>query len=141
MAKLGQGMITDGHADPRSLRGVERRREMRAEDADEIKRIAEHLVAGLGREPVFAEIVAGELIGRTVVKIRRLAERGRDDIAERELLQRLMMTTPFGMVAAPPPVPPTVDIFARSPVAPRPQYRVAEKGDELIPDEATEQPG
>ncbi len=130
---IGQGKIFDGSLDPRSAKAIERRRELRSEDADEIKRIAEHLVVGLGRAPIGAEVVGAELVARTLVKIRRLAERGRDDIAERQLLQRLMMTTPFGAVPAPPPVPPKLNpVGPRSPGA---TFFVAEKGDELVGDE------
>jgi hypothetical protein len=136
---LGQGKIVDGHADPRSLKGVERRRELREEDAAEIERIAGHLIAGLGREPIGAEFVAAELAARTLVKIRRLAERGRDDSSERELLSRLMVTTPFGMVPAPPPVPPKFNpVGARAPGA---TFWVAEKGDDTAPDEVSSSAG
>jgi len=102
--QLGRGKVFDGHRDPRSAKGVERRREIRTEDAVEVKDVTANLIAGLRREPIGAEIVAAELIARTLVKIRRAGERGRDDAGDRELLSRLMMTTPFGMVAAPPPV-------------------------------------
>jgi hypothetical protein len=134
MTKLGHGKIVDGHSDPRSLRGVERRRELRAEDADECSRITEQLIAGLGREPIGAELVAAELIARTVIKIRRLAERGRDDLAERDLLSQLMMTTPFGMVAAPPPVPRNIV----GPKAPGKTYFVVTKGGDPAADETTD---
>jgi hypothetical protein len=132
-SKLGQGLITDGRNDPRSLRGIERRRELRAEDADEIRNITEHLIAGLECAPIGAEVVAAELVARTVVKVRRLAERGRDDLAERELLSQLMMTTPFGMVTAPPPVPSRI-----GPRSPGATYFVVDKGDDAVPDGARE---
>ena len=117
-----------------NARGRARQAELAAENETMVRELVAGLLQSLGRQPIAAELVAAELVARTVVKIRRLAERGRDDIAERELLQRLMVSTPFGMVPAPPPVPRNLDVFApRPPGAPRPQYRVAERGETCLP--------
>jgi hypothetical protein len=96
---IGRGKISDGHADPRPLRGVERRREIRAEDSIETKRIADHLLDTLRRPPTVAEELKAELIGRTACKIRRLAEQGRDSLAERQLLEDLLRV-PFNAPAS-----------------------------------------
>jgi hypothetical protein len=118
--KLGHGKIVDGHADPRSLKGIERRRELMAEDAIEVKRIADHLIMTLGRPP------RAELIGRTMCKIRRLDEVRRDNLAERQLLQGLLA------------VPFNVETNILGPRAPGKQFFVAERGDVVLaPDEAT----
>jgi hypothetical protein len=124
-AKLGQGKIADGRADPRSLKGVERRREMRAEDAAEVERIASHLLMTLNRPPSIAEELKAELIGRTATKIRRLASQGRESLGERRLLEDLLRV-PFNV---------TTNIIG--PREPGKTYFVAEKGDDAAPDEAT----
>jgi hypothetical protein len=125
-SKLGQGMITDGHADPRSAKGVERRREIRAEDATEIARISSHLLMTLQRPATIAEELRAELIGRTATKIRRLAEQGRESLAERRLLEDLLRV-PFNVT--------TNVVGAKAPGA---TFFVAEKGDDTAPDGATE---
>jgi hypothetical protein len=124
--KLGQGKIVDGHADPRSLKGVERRREMRAEDSAEVERIAGHLLDTLRRDPTIAEELKAELIGRTACKIRRLADQGRESLAERQLLESLL-ATPFNA--------PACTLGPKK--APGQTYFVATKGDDLAADEAT----
>jgi hypothetical protein len=122
-SNLGQGMITDGHADPRSARAVERRREMCAEDAAEVKRIAGHLLMTLRRPPTIEEELRAELIGRTATKIRRLAEKRRDDLAERRLLEDLLRT-PFNAPAC--TLGPRVEGSGQT-------YFVAEKGETCLP--------
>lgn len=122
-AKPGHGMITDGRADPRSAKGVERRRQMLAEDAAEVKRIAGELLMSLRRPPTIAEQLKAELIGRTATKIRRLDDQRRQNLAERKLLETLL-AVPFNVA---------VDVLG--PKAPGRTYHVAEKGDELVGDE------
>jgi hypothetical protein len=127
-SKLGHGKITDGHNDPRSLKGVERRRQLREQNTIEVERITAELVAGLGRPAIGGETVAAEVIAATLVQAKRLREAGKDDRAERHLLHRLLLTTPFGVMPAPP-----AQINTVSPGA----YFVATKGDDLVADEAT----
>ncbi len=128
-AKLGHGQIVDGHNDPRSLKGVERRRELREQNATEVEHITAELLAGLGRPPVGGETIAAEVIAATTVKSRRLREQGRDDGEERRLLRELLAFSPFGMTT---PMPPRVD-----PGVPG-TYFVATKGGEPAADEVTD---
>jgi hypothetical protein len=121
-------MIVDGRNDPRSLKGVERRRELRELNASEVEQITSQLLAGLGRPPVGGETVAAEVIAATTVKARRIREQGRDDSEERQLLRQLLAFSPFGMAL---PMPPRVD-----PAVPG-TYFVATKGAESAPDEVT----
>jgi hypothetical protein len=90
--------VRDGRNDPRSKKGVERRREIRAEDAAETKRIASHLLDTLRRPPTIAEELKAELIGRTACKIRRLAAQGLGSLGERQLLESLL-SKPFNAEA------------------------------------------
>jgi hypothetical protein len=124
-SKLGQGKIVDGHADPRSLKGVARRRQMRAQDDAEVARISSHLLMTMqGRQTVADELKA-ELIGRTACKIRRLAEQGRESLGERQLLESLLA------------VPFNVETNIVGPRSSGATFFVAERGDELVTDEAT----
>jgi len=127
MTDIGRGKIVDGHADPRSAKGVERRRELREQNANEVEQITAQLLAGLGRPPIGGETVAAEVIAATVVKAKRLREAGRDDSVERHLLHRLLVFTPFGVQ----PTLPRID-----PAAPG-AYFVATKGGDPVTDGAT----
>jgi hypothetical protein len=124
--KPGQGKIADGRADPRSLKGIERRREIRAEDAAEVERIASHLLMTLNRPPSIAEELKAELIGRTACKIRRLAEQGRESLPERRLLEDLLRT-PFNAPAC--TLGPKVEGSGQT-------YFVVTKGGDAAPDRA-----
>lgn len=136
-------MITDGHADPRSLKGIERRKQIRAEDAAETKRIAEHLLMTLDRPPTIAEELKAETIGRTACKIRRLAAQGLDSLGERKLLEDLLRT-PFNSPATGQTyrvVTKGGDLAPDGPVSPMwPAPPHADPGD-VDPDEATERHG
>lgn len=122
------GKIVDGRADPRSLKGVERRREIRAEDAAETRRIADHLLDTLRRPPTIAEELKAELIGRTACKIRRLAAQGLDSLGERQLLEGLLRV-PFGTPAS--TIGPKVEGSGQT-------YFVATKGSEPVADGSRE---
>jgi hypothetical protein len=128
-SKPGHGN-TAGLADPRarSLKGVERRREMRAEDAAETKRIADHLLMTLNRPATVADELKAELIGRTACKIRRLAAQGLDSLGERQLLEDLLRV-PFNAPAS--TIGPKVEGSAQS-------YHVVTKGGEPVPDGSRE---
>lgn len=115
--------------------GSKRMQQIRDENAIEIEAIKAHLIKGLERPPLAAEEVAAELIAATCVKARRLRAGCKDDSAERRLLSRLMVTTPFGMVPAPPPVPPKFNPVGAK--APGRTYFVAERGDDAAPDGST----
>jgi hypothetical protein len=91
---MGDGKIRDGRRDPRSARAVARRKELRDEDGAEVKRICDHLLMTLRREPTIEDVLKAQLIGRTAVKITRLAERRRESLPERQLLESLLRT-PF----------------------------------------------
>jgi hypothetical protein len=126
--KLGHGKIVHGRADPRSLKGVERRREMRAEDAAEVARISGHLLMTLNRPPTVAEELKAELIGRTACKIRRLADQGRESLGERQLLESLL-ATPFNAPAS-----------TLGKKAPGHTYFVVGKEDDAAPDDGATAP-
>jgi hypothetical protein len=100
MTETLRGRVKDGRKDPRSAKGVERRREIRAEDDAEVKRIAGDLLASLPQPPTVADELKAELIGRTACKVRRLAEQGRESLGERRLLESLLRDSAFGQVAA-----------------------------------------
>jgi hypothetical protein len=121
-AKDGPGKIRDGHSDPRSAKGVERRRELGVQDAIEVKRIADGLLMTLHREPTIADELRAELIGRTACKIRRLAEVRRENLQERQLLESLLR------------VPFNVTTSVIGPRAPGKAFFVAEKGDDAPAD-------
>jgi hypothetical protein len=87
----------------RGLQGAERRRQMRDEDAVEVALISGRLLASLPRPPTVADELQSELVARTAIKIRRLAEQGRQNLNERELLANLLRDSLFGQVAAPSP--------------------------------------
>lgn len=89
-SKLGQGKIQDGRRDPRPLKGVERRRQMRDEDDAEVRRISGHLLDTLRRPPTIEDQMKASLIGRTAVRITRLEEQRRNSLAERKLLEDLL---------------------------------------------------
>jgi hypothetical protein len=112
----GPGQISDGRTDPRSLQGIARRRQLRAEDDAEVRRIADGLLMTLRRPATIADELKAETIGRTATKIRRLSEQGRESLAERRLLGDLL-SVPFGLTAD---------------VTRGPDYRVAEKGDDAV---------
>jgi hypothetical protein len=105
------------------------------ENEQQVREIVAGLLQGLGREPNMSDLVAAETIAATHVRSRRLRERGRDDTRERRQIARLMVTTPFGMVPAPPPVPPKFNPVG--PKVPGATYFVVEKGGDPAPDEAT----
>jgi hypothetical protein len=115
--------------------GNKRMQQIRDENALEIEAIKAHLIAGLGRAPLAAEVISAEVIAATSVRAKRLRMSCKDDSKERRLLSKLMVTTPFGMVPAPPVVPPKIQILG--PKGPGRTYQVAEKGDVLVTDEAT----
>lgn len=123
-AKDGPGKIRDGRADPRSAKGVERRRELGVQDAIEVKRIADGLLMTLHREPTIADELRAELIGRTACKIRRLAEVRRENLQERQLLESLLRV-PFNVTAS-----------VIGPRAPGQTYFVVGKEDEAATDGA-----
>lgn len=122
--KFSRGKIVDGRADFRSARAIARRREMGAEDAAEIARISGHLLMTLGRPPTIADELRAELIGRTATKIRRLADKRRESLAERQLLEQLL-AKPFNAPAS--TLGPKVEGSGQI-------YFVATKGGDTAPD-------
>jgi hypothetical protein len=100
---MGDGKIRNGRTDPKTAKAIARRKELRAQNAAEVAKISSHLLASLPRPPTIADELQAELVARTAVKIRRLAEVGRESIAERTLLAQLMRESGFGQVAAPSP--------------------------------------
>lgn len=126
-SKLGHGKIVDGHADPRSLRGVERRRQMLAEDAAEVARISSHLLDTLHRPPTIEDEMKAALIAKTSVRIDRLDEQRRNSLPERKLLEDLLRT-PFNAPSS--TLGPRVEGSGQT-------FFVAEKGDKVAADEAT----
>jgi hypothetical protein len=124
--KFGPGKIRDGRLDPRSAKAIARRKELREEDGAEIKRISDRLLMTL-REPatIEQELRAG-LIARTAVKITRLAERRRESLGERQLLENLLRV-PFNVE--------TNIVGAKR--SPEQTYFTVEKGDDFAPGVAT----
>jgi hypothetical protein len=119
-AKLGRGKITDGRSDPRPLKGVERRRQLMAEDAAEIARIVGHLLETLPRPPTVRDEMRASLIARTSVKITRLDEMRRNSLPERQLLEELLR------------VPFNVEVDILGPKAPGRKYFTVTKGDGFV---------
>jgi hypothetical protein len=120
MKTLGQGKVFDGHRDPRSAKGVERRRQLMGEDAAEVARISGHLLMALNRPPTIEDEMKASLIARTSVKITRLDEQRRNSLPERKLLEDLLR------------IPFNVSVNILGPKAPGRTYFVAEKGDEFV---------
>ena len=96
-----------------------------AEDATEVARISSHLLMTLNRPPTIEDEMKASLIARTSVKIGRLDEQRRNSLPERKLLEDLLRV-PFNV---------RTDVVG--PKAPGRTFFVAERGDQLAPDEAT----
>jgi hypothetical protein len=126
---MSDGKIRDGRTDPKCAKAIQRRGEIRAQNANEVEQIVTELLGGLGRPAVGGERVTAEVIASTLVAGRRLRERGRSDAAERQLLRSLLSYSPFGMS---PPAPP-----AHLDPSPAGTFRVVTKGGDPAPDEAT----
>jgi hypothetical protein len=92
--KLGQGKIADGHRDPRSLKGVARRRELRKEHAEAIRINSTSMLEGLRqrlkREPTLEEKFTAEGICSLFYQAAKERAQGRSDL---ELLREAATMT------------------------------------------------
>lgn len=84
-------------------RGQARMREIAALKVAETEVEKQQMLDALGRVATPSEVIECEIIAATCVRARHLRKNGKDDSAERQLLQRLMRKSIFGSVPAPHP--------------------------------------
>jgi hypothetical protein len=86
---------------PSGKAGAARMREIGNAKEAEVQKAKDRLIEGLGRPATGAEEAEAELIAATLIRARYLRRLGKDDGAERRLLQRFMKSTIYGSVPAP----------------------------------------